>query len=186
MKAGRPASDLWLFAYGALMAEGVAGAAARQPARLFGYHRALCIYSHIYRGTKHCPGLVLGLEPGGSCRGVAFRIPARRAAAAIAKVTARENVTGVYSPRRVIVTLTGKGKARGGRVPALAFVAERNHPQYAGKLGQRTIMRCLRDGKGTKGRASDYLKDVLSCLAELGIRDRGLERIGKLVNGTKR
>ena len=184
MKAKRGSRDLWLFAYGSLMAEGVGGAAAREPARLFGYHRALCIYSHVYRGTKNCPGLVLGLEPGGSCRGVAFRIPTRRAEAVIAKVTARENVTGVYSPRQVTVMLSGKGRAQARRVPALAFVAERNHPQYAGHLGRRAVARCLREGKGTKGRASDYLKDVLDCLADLGIRDRGLERIGKLVNET--
>lgn len=184
MKARREARDLWLFAYGSLMAEGVGGAAAREPARLFGYHRSLCIYSHVYRGTKTCPGLVLGLQPGGSCLGIAFRIPAHRAETVIAKVTARENVTGVYSPRRVTVMLLGKGRAR--RVPALAFVADRNHRQYAGNLGRRAIARCLREGKGTKGRASDYLKDVLECLADLGIRDRELERIGTLVNDTRR
>ena len=186
MKARRASRDLWLFAYGSLMAEGVGGTAAREPARLFGYHRALCIYSHVYRGTENCPGLVLGLEPGGSCRGVAFRIPARRAEAVIATVTARENVTGVYSPRRVMVTLTGTGRVAGRRVPAVAFVAERNHPQYAGKLAPRAIARCLRQGKGTKGRASDYVKNVLDCLAKLGIRDRGLERFGKPVNDAKR
>ena len=185
MKAKRALRDLWLFAYGSLMAEGIGSGAASEPARLFGYHRALCIYSHVYRGTKKRPGLVLGLEPGGSCRGVAFRIQAGRVEAVIAKVTARENVTGVYSLRQVWV-LIGKGRTRARRVPAVAFVAARNHPQYAGKLGRRAIARCLREGKGTKGTASVYLKDVLTCLADLGIRDRALERIGKLVNEAKR
>lgn len=186
VKARKSSRDAWLFAYGSLIAEGIGMAAERYPARLFGYHRSLCIYSHVYRGTKECPGLVLGLEPGGSCRGVAFRIPASRAKAAIARVTARENVTGVYLPRDVSPMLLGKGKTRARRVRALVFVADRGHPQYAGKLSPRALARCLHEGKGTKGRASDYLRNVLDCLANLGIRDRGLERIGKLVKNAMR
>lgn len=180
------AHDVWLFAYGSLMAEGIGIAAKPCPARLFGYHRALCIYSHVYRGTKERPGLVLGLKPGGSCRGVAFRIPASRAKSVIAKVTARENVTGVYSSRQVSLALLGNRRGRARRVSALAFVADRGHPQYAGALPRRAIARCLREGKGTKGRAADYLREVLECLTGLGIRDRALMQIGKLVKVTKR
>ncbi len=180
------ARDVWLFAYGSLMVEGIGIAVKPRPARLFGYHRALCIYSHVYRGTKERPGLVLGLKPGGSCRGVAFRIPASRVKSVIAKVTTRENVTGVYSPRQVSLTLSGSRRGRARRVSALAFVADRGHPQYAGTLPPHALVRCLREGKGTRGRAADYLKDVLECLKGLGIRDRALLHIGRLIDETKR
>jgi cation transport protein ChaC len=172
-------SEAWLFAYGSLMAEGIGVECEKRLALLRGYHRAFCVYSHVYRGTKRWPGLVLGLVPGGSCSGVAFRIPAAKAESAVGKITARENVTGVYVPRRVSIAVT-EGKNRTRRVSALAFVADRTHPQYAGKLSERKIARLLRQGKGTKGRALDYLRDVLRTLRVLGIEDRNLARIGKL------
>lgn len=173
--------EIWLFAYGSLMIEGALEAAEKRPALVRGYRRALCIYSHVYRGTRARPGLVLGLDRGGSCRGVAFRFEGAKAKAAMDRVAARENVTGVYLLREIPVTLLADGKNRARRVMALAFVADRDHSQYAGKLSSRTIARLLRQGKGTRGRAADYLKETLRCIAGFGIRDRGLERIGKLI-----
>jgi len=178
--------EAWLFAYGSLVGEGAAAAAEERAALLRGYHRALCIYSHVYRGTRRRPGLVLGLERGGSCRGVAVRFHARKAGAAMQKIIARENVTGVYELRRLPVTLAGESGGRARRVRAFVFVAKRDHPQYAGKLPLPEVLRLLRQGRGTKGRACDYLRDVLLCLELLGIPDRGLERIARLIGRNKR
>lgn len=171
------ARDLWLFAYGSLVWNGALGRVQRHPARLFGYHRSLCIYSHIYRGTVRRPGLVLGLARGGSCRGMALKLPSRGAARWLARIRARENVTGVYLEKMVRLQLPGGPGRKPHRVAALAFIADPTHRQFAGKLSQADILRCLRQGKGSRGRSADYLTETVSRLRALGIRDRALERI---------
>src|SRR5437762_8819677 len=123
------AGDLWVFSYGSLMWRPDFPFIERVEARLIGAHRALCVYSFVHRGTPERPGLVLGLDRGGSCRGVAFRVEAQRAAATIAYLRAREQVTAVYVERRVRVRLDDERE-----VEALTYVVDRRHVQYAGKL----------------------------------------------------
>ena len=169
---------VWLFAYGSLLWEPSLTRFCHHPALLRGYHRALCIYSYVYRGTKARPGIVLGLDRGGSCRGMVIELKGAAGKAALRKIIARENVTDVYRQRIVNADLLA-GRRR--RVRALTFVADREHGQYAGKLAPRTILKLLRQGKGKKGRAADYLRETVARLEALGIRDRVLERIGRLV-----
>lgn len=167
---------VWLFAYGSLLWEPGLTRFRHHPALLRGYHRSLCIYSYVYRGTKARPGIVLGLDRGGSCRGMVIELKGAAGKAALKKIIARENVTDVY--RLITVTaelLTGK------RQRALTFIADREHGQYAGKLPPRMVLKLLRQGKGKKGRAADYLRETVARLEALGIRDRRLEGIGRAV-----
>lgn len=167
---------VWLFAYGSLLWEPGLARFRHHPALLRGYHRSLCIYSYVYRGTKARPGIVLGLDRGGSCRGMVIELKGAAGKAALKKIIARENVTDVY--RLITVTaelLTGK------RQRALTFIADREHGQYAGKLPPRMVLKLLRQGKGKKGRAADYLRETVARLEALGIRDRRLEGIGRAV-----
>lgn len=180
-KSPESAPGVWLFAYGSLLLEGHVETEERRLAQLQGFHRALCVYSHVYRGTKARPGLVLGLARGGSCLGVALRIAGPKADAVLGRIRRRELVTGVYLERVVSVALRGQGGKPAQRASAVAFIADRSHPQYAGKLSSRAILRYLRQGKGTKGRATDYLFEIMRGLHTLGIRDRALERIAKSV-----
>ncbi len=175
-RGGKPPGG-WLFAYGSLVWDGARGCEERRLARLFGYHRSLCIYSHVYRGTAGRPGLVLGLARGGSCRGLALRIPEHRAGAWLARIRARENVTGVYREKIVRLRLAAKPGGKPRTVTALAFVADPHHRQYAGKLPRAEILRCLRQGRGTKGCAADYLRETVKRLRALSVRDRALERL---------
>ncbi len=169
--------DLWVFAYGSLMWNpGFAFAEAR-PARLFGYHRAFCIWSHRYRGTPLAPGLVLGLIGGGSCAGRVYRVPAARRGATIAKLFRREMITGVYRPTWLAV------RTPKGRVAALAFVANRDHKQYAGKLPAARVAAVLSCCKGSRGKGRDYLASTVSHLDELGIDDGPLHRLLDRVDG---
>ena len=93
----RPApGDLWVFGYGSLLWNPGFGFAEARAARLVGHHRALCITSHRYRGTVERPGLVLGLDRGGSCLGLAYRVDAADAAAVRDYLREREMVTGAY------------------------------------------------------------------------------------------
>ena len=163
--------DLWVFAYGSLMWNpGFAFAEAR-PARLFGYHRAFCIWSHRYRGTPRAPGLVLGLIGGGSCAGRVYRVPAARRAATIAKLFRREMITGVYRP------MWHAARTPKGVVTALAFVANRDHKQYAGKLPEARVAAVLGCCKGSRGKGRDYLASTVRHLDALGIDDGPLHRL---------
>jgi len=190
-----PLHDLWVFAYGSLMwRPGFPYEQARR-ARLTGYSRRFCIYSVHHRGTPERLGLVLGLDRGGVCEGVAYRIAAAHAAAVRAYLRARELVNGVYREAVVPIelepavgsdpsppSLPENDKVRGegsdhGEVTALAYIAERAHPTYAGRLPLSLQARLIRGGKGVSGANLDYLMSTVRHLNALGIRERELERL---------
>jgi cation transport protein ChaC len=165
-KTGESGQDLWVFGYGSLIWRPGFDYVERQLAWLRGYHRALCIYSHVHRGTPERPGLVLGLDRGGSCRGVAFRVEVAKAEATIAYLRAREQVTTVYVERRVRIRLDD-----GCEVEALTYVVDRRHVQYAGKLPLDTILEYVRAGVGQSGENPAYVLNTHRHLAELSLRD---------------
>lgn len=139
-----------------------------------GYHRSLCVYSHVHRGTKERPGLVLGLDRGGSCNGVAFRVHASDAAATLAYLRAREQATLVYREASLPAQL-----ADGRRVTVVSYVADRNHYQYAGRLEREELARLVRQGVGQSGANPEYVKNTHEHLTQLAIRDEILEWLSK-------
>jgi glutathione-specific gamma-glutamylcyclotransferase len=167
------ARDLWLFAYGSLMWNPEFAYAARIPARVHGYHRAFCVYSHTYRGTPERPGLVLGLDRGGSCMGFAYRIAAADRVAVIDALWRREMDTGVYDGRML------KIRAGGRLHSALAFTADRRHAQYAGGLDPERTAALVRQGIGARGRCLDYLASLVEHLDALGLKDGEMHRLLK-------
>ncbi len=142
----------------------------RHPALLRGRHRALCVLSYDHRGTPEKPGLVLGLDRGGACRGVVFRVAASAAAATRAYLHAREQTTMVYRERLLPVWMTD-----GRRVTALSYVVDRDHRQYAGALSREEQLAHIRLGVGRSGANPDYVISTQAHLAELGVRDALLE-----------
>jgi cation transport protein ChaC len=172
------AHDLWVFAYGSLMWRPGFECAEAAHARLVGWRRSFCIYSHHYRGSPRRPGLVLGLDRGGACEGMAFRVPAASAAATLRYLRAREQVIPVYREALVPVTLMMGERPE---VMALAFLVERAHPSYAGALALARQAQLIRGATGRAGSNIDYLVNTLAHLGELGIRERGLERLLGLV-----
>ena len=162
---------MWVFAYGSLIWRPDFVAAETRLARLAGWHRAMCILSTVYRGTPDRPGLVLGLDRGGSCRGRALRVASADWPAVKAMLDARELVTGVYHPRFLPVRLDD-----GRRVPAYAFVCARGHAQYWSGSADEAV-RLIRQGTGSSGRARDYLASTVEHLAALGLADRALGRL---------
>lgn len=141
-------------------------------ALLRGYHRALCVYSVRYRGTPERPGLVLGLERGGSCLGRAYRVAADTVDEVTVYLDGRELVTGVYAPKFVNVRLEG-----GECVPAYVFLARRDHEQYAGKLPAERAAELVVRGHGLEGSGLDYLRNTIAHLDEMGMCDGPLHRI---------
>ncbi|MDA8108744.1 MAG: gamma-glutamylcyclotransferase [Betaproteobacteria bacterium] len=166
-----PRGDLWVFGYGSLMWAPGFRAAERSVAVLHGYHRALCILSHRHRGTPQKPGLVMGLCRGGSCWGMALRVPAPRARSVLARLWHREMRNRVYEPRLLPVRVGAR------RVRALAFVADPDHPQFVRELDLHGRARLVAQGIGERGRCLDYIRNTLAHMGALGVRDPHLERV---------
>ena len=170
------AADVWVFGYGSIMWRPGFDFEEVLPARLFGYHRSFCVYSWHHRGTTACPGLVLGLDRGGSCIGRAFRVSGAKATEVIAYLDAREMVTSVYVP------IDHPVHTARGRIQARCYIADRAHDQYAGTLPMEEQARIVRQGRGASGINVDYLESAVAHLDELGITDGPLHRVWRLVS----
>ncbi len=175
------AEDLWVFAYGSLMWRPDFPFADRVEARLVGAHRALCVYSFFHRGTPERPGLVLGLDRGGTCRGIAYRVPAKKRGDTIAYLRAREQVTSVYRECMRPVWLK---RAPETRVPALCYMVDRGHAQYAGRLSLEQQLHHVRQGHGHSGANRDYVVATVGALEQLGYRETDLHLLAARLAGT--
>lgn len=169
-----------MFGYGSLMWRPGFSYCAVHRARLVGYSRTLCIASTFYRGSEARPGLVLGLDRGGVCDGLAFRVSDDRRAETIAYLRERELIYGVYRESFVPVQIAGAGTVG---VLALTYVAERAHPSYAGHLSFRERVAMIRSASGKSGPNVDYLVNTARHLRELGMRDARLERYLRALGG---
>ncbi|HEX9462890.1 MAG TPA: gamma-glutamylcyclotransferase [Alphaproteobacteria bacterium] len=165
--------DLWIFAYGSLMWDPGFPFEEARPALLRGYHRSFCVYSHRYRGTPDRPGLVLGLDSGGACRGIAYRVASHNVKRVMAYLWRREMTGRTYTCREVRIHLAGH------TVRARAFVVRRDHPQYAPDLSVARTVELVCQGKGMRGACLTYLENTVRHLDELGIPDRRLHAILK-------
>ena len=156
---------MWVFGYGSLMWNPGFPHGQARLAHMHGYHRALCVWSWVHRGTRDHPGLVLGLDRGGSCLGVAHPVAAADRDATIDYLYGRELVTNVYLPvvRRIHMEDLGS-------VAALTFVVDRDHDQYAGKLTPEEAASTIRYARGQSGPNPEYFANTMAHLVELGIR----------------
>lgn len=164
--------DIWIFGYGSLMWNPEFDFDAKHVAAVHGYHRNFCLWSRINRGTPQQPGLVLTLERGGSCRGLAYRLARATAREQLSRLWRREMSMGSYRPRWL--------ECRTGpeRFESLAFVVNRRCTGYAGKLPIETMVNAIATASGKYGSSADYLFRTEAALAEHGIRD---ERVAHLV-----
>jgi cation transport protein ChaC len=168
-------APIWVFGYGSLIWKPELEFDQRIAARVHGYHRRLCLRSVTYRGTRECPGLVAGLDRGGSCAGVLYRLPGAGLREQLEKLWEREMFLGSYAPRWV----TAASLDGGARVTALAFVVRRDARNYCGPLADELIVDVLRRACGRYGTSLDYLLRTVAALRELGLRDPHLERLAK-------
>lgn len=170
----------WVFGYGSLMWKPGFEFEERVPGLLRGFHRSLCVYSNRHRGTAECPGLVLGLDRGGACKGIAFRIAPERVAATHAYLTEREQMNRVYLEVFPQIRL-----ADGRKIRALAYVVDRSHRQYTGKLAHEDIIRLVSQGNGQSGACRDYVLNTLSCMEEMGVTDHALDWLRPALSGAR-
>jgi cation transport protein ChaC len=169
---------LYVFGYGSLIWRPGFVHDQAHPALLRGFHRRFCLWSRLYRGTPEAPGLVLGLDRGGACRGLAFRVPAARAAEVLDYLEERENPAGetVYHRRLLPVRLLDSGRG----VAAITYVANRAHQAYCRPPAEEAA-RAIARGVGTTGPNRDYLLNTVAHLQALGVRDSALDRIAALL-----
>ena len=165
----------WVFAYGSLLWNPIFPFVESRPVTLRGLHRRFCLYSMASRGTRDAPGLVLGLDRGGACTGVVYRLPSPAAIDELHLLWRREMVTGSYRPKWVAV------QARDRRMIALAFTVRHDHPQYAGKLPVDTEAQIIASAAGAFGSSLDYLERTRVALVTHGIVDPYLERLAAKV-----
>jgi cation transport protein ChaC len=163
---------VWIFAYGSLLWDPELRETATEPALLYGYHRSLCLYSYDYRGTAANPGLTLGLDRGGSCRGAALRLPIE----ALDRIWRREMSGRLVYAARLLRVQTANGARR-----TLAFTALRSCPDYAGRLSLDEAARIILGAAGRRGTCRDYFENTLRHLEQLGFADGALRRLAERV-----
>jgi cation transport protein ChaC len=170
--------EFWVFGYGSLMWNPGFPYLEKAEAHVFGYRRSLCVRSHVHRGTPERPGLVLGLDRGGSCRGMAFRVAEEDKMAVLDYLRARELVTHVYKERVLPVSLLDRRSVR-----AVGYVVDRAHRQYAGALPVVEAANIVRAAAGKSGPNPVYVINTVAHLRQMGIRDHWLEGVERLVTG---
>jgi cation transport protein ChaC len=174
----KPGDELLVFGYGSLMWNPDFPYLDVLPAALYGYHRAFCVTSTHYRGTEERPGLVLGLDRGGMCFGRMFRVKPEHADKVIDYLHGREMINGVYEPKLLKLRLEHGRHAR-----ALAYVADRAHRDYAGKLAVAEVANRIRGAVGKRGSNVEYLKNTVRHLEEMGIHECSLHQVLRQVEG---
>lgn len=166
--------DLWVFAYGSLMWRPDFPFLDVHPARLNGWHRRFCIASRIHRGTHARPGLVLGLDRGGTTDGLAYRVSAEHAVAVRTYLRAREQVSGIYREAHLKIVLSAGERAEHH---ALVYLSEPAHPGFTPRAPVHRQAQIIAGARGRSGSNVDYLVNTLAELKRLGIRERELERV---------
>lgn len=166
-----PGSDVWVFGYGSLMWNPAFLFAERQLGTVRGYHRRFCLWLSRGRGSPDCPGLMLALDRGGTCRGIAFRIPAAQVRDELLLVWRREMLSGAYLARWVTVA------TENGPVRAVTFVVNQRHARYAGKLSETETAERIMAAAGELGSCLDYFDRTVRILRTLQVNDAALERI---------
>jgi cation transport protein ChaC len=169
----QPGEDLWVFGYGSLIWNPGFDYVEKRLTSLRGYHRSLCLWSRINRGTPECPGLVFGLDRGGSCRGMAFRVPHANIPLTFDALWLREMGTGAYHPRWI------NADSEQGPITVLAFVINRQGAAYVSGLSHDEQVRIVMDAHGTYGSCVDYVMQTAQALLAEGVCD---ERLGALAN----
>ena len=170
--------DLWLFAYGSLMWKPDFAHVEHVTARVQGYHRSFCLWQRRYRGNRVNPNLMLALDAGGSCCGVAYRVAAPDVETKVASTWRRELVGNGYRPRWV------SARTDRGRVKAITFVANRdNDERYTGRLPDDVVARYIAEACGEKGSGAEYLLETVLAMERLRLHDARLWRLQRLVAG---
>lgn len=172
--------EFWVFGYGSLIWNPGFTFVEKMKAKIFGFHRCLCVVSTAYRGTNENPGLVLGLDRGGSTTGIAFRVDKKHVNEVLAYLEDREQITKVYCPHFAKAHLTD-----GRTVRAYTFITRHEHEQYAGPMSMEKCAKMVASGVGERGSSLEYLANTVEHLEQMGIKDTDLHKVLKMAKEIK-
>ena len=170
-----PGEDIWLFAYGSLLWNPTIYFKEMRNGQLRGYHRRFCMETVLGRGTPEKPGLMLALDHGGSCHGIAYRIDRAVAEHELKIVWDREMISTAYVAR-VLPLVTDQGPLK-----AITFTINRNSKQYTGKMAVEKVAAVIARSGGPMGDCSEYLFQTIEKMTELNIQDKHLLLLADLV-----
>ena len=179
MESKKNKGDLWVFGYGSLMWRPGFPYKEKQLGIVHGYHRSFCVYSHFHRGTKERPGLVLGLDKGDSCQGIAYRIAEENIQTEMQKIWEREMFAGTYIPTWVNVS------TKHGNISAVTFIINHDHEHYIPDLELEEVIERVVRAEGICGSCQDYVKNTVKSLQRLGLQDSTMERLLNLIEYPK-
>ena len=168
-------TDLWVFGYGSLIFNPQIDYSETTMARIYGLHRRFCLWTRMGRGSPDVPGLVLALDRGGSCPGIAFRLKPTTAIAELDLLWRREMLTLAYRPK-LLRLHTATGIKQG-----VAFVSNPERPAYAQKMPLSEEADVIATAVGFLGPCRDYLFSTVNSLHDYGIHDPYLEKLTNLV-----
>lgn len=169
-------NDIWVFGYGSLVWRPEFHYTEKRAATLHGYHRALCLWSRVNRGTPERPGLVFGLDSGGYCEGVAYKLTQENRQQALQQLWQREMPTGAYEPRWV------NCETPDGPVRALGFTVNRDTPAYTGQLSTDHLVWIIQGASGIYGSCTEYVIETAKALSAAKIEDKSLNHLVAQLN----
>jgi len=164
-------NDVWLFGYGSLIWNPVIKPVKKLKVKSFGYRRRYCLKTQIGRGSKNFPGLVLGLENGGSVTGEALKVNNKKIYEELELVWRREMIMGAYVPKMIT------GRTKEGKINMIAFIINKNHENYIASLSEAETAYMISRAQGFLGTAIEYLDKTRESLQKLGLNDNYLERL---------
>lgn len=172
----QPTEELWIFAYGSLIWNPLFEYIDRRSVTIEGWQRQFCLSAPVGRGTIDNPGLVLGLEPGDRCQGIAYHLPINEnLESELLLLWRREMVVGSYHPTWL------EGQSSQGEIYVLTFTVNRQHPVYVNNLSTEKIVETLATAKGSLGSSAEYLNNTVLGLLSAGIKDEFLNELQSLV-----
>jgi glutathione-specific gamma-glutamylcyclotransferase len=176
----QPDDEAWIFAYGSLMWNPALEFAEQQPCMVEGWRRSFCFWMPMGRGTPELPGLMLALERGGCCEGIAYRLAPHQVKTELGILWNREMIAGIYQPAWV------KTKLRDGRtVTAVTFVVDAAHCQYCGDLPMERAAHHIAFAEGRRGACRDYLANTAAHARALHIHDPYIEELVERVTALR-
>lgn len=168
-----PPGTVWVFAAGSLIWNPRMEVAERRAARVTGWRRAFCLSDRRFRGCPSTPGLMMSLDRGGACSGVALRMdPGDDAQAALVSLLQKEPPV---PPERVVA------ETDLGPVKAILFAADPGFPLYRPEPDIEELADILASAVGHVGTMAEYLLNTVTELERAGVHDLNLWRLQEMV-----
>lgn len=164
---------VWIFATGSLIWNPRMDVAERRVANVEGWRRAFCLADRRFRGSPSRPGLMMALDRGERCQGVAMRM---NGGSDISKHLIDLLKKEPPIPPELVMAQTDKGS-----VQALVFAAKPDFPFYQSEPPLEDLADILATSVGYIGTMAEYLFNTSVELQRARVHDAHLWQLQDLV-----